>query len=294
MYRGFSPAQRRGSAPVAVSFVSKLHGASQPSIIMTTGAELWVVKFGNFGGPSALLNEVVGTELMALLGLPVPVWTPVRITDEFIDRNPEVWFQGSGVTRFRPEPGLHFGSRLTLSTNGLPTYQVIPKSWYHCVTNREDFVGALAADLWTNNCDRLQFVLVSSRRHLHASFIDHDNLFGGFRGNENTSPRRLMMPTPELFLEAAKPRVIARWMKAIDKVSEAVLDHVFEQIPADWADSSTMLRARVQLTNRKNRLESLLHEAQSFLKNPNAGYKMTARHAVEPRMLRGPDGSLYR
>lgn len=279
-----SPMPRRQGPPSVITFVRKLNGASQPSIVMTTGAKLWVLKCRNFGGPNALLNEVVGTELMAQMGLPVPDWSPVLVTDEFIDRHPESWLQRSEVTSFRPESGLHFASRLTLSRDGLPTYQVIPKSWHCRVTNREDFVGALAADLWTNNCDRRQCLFLSTGRSLHARFIDHDNLFGGIRGNEKTSPRRIMMPSPELFAEALKKRVVSRWKKVIDRISEASIDRIFEQLPFEWADASTALRIRSQLSARRYRLESLLDEAVEFLRGAGAGCKVSARSAPEPRM----------
>jgi hypothetical protein len=50
---------------------------------------------------------------MIHMGLPVPRWSPIVVTDEFIDRYPETWFQGSDDTASRPDPGLHFGSCLS-------------------------------------------------------------------------------------------------------------------------------------------------------------------------------------
>lgn len=282
-YRGDSTLRRRRSLPAAVSFVSKLNGCTQPSIVMTTGAELWVLKFRNFGNPNALLNEAVGTGLMSQMGLPTPRWSPILVTDEFIDSHPEAWFQRPGITALRPEPGLHFGSRLTLSADGLPTYQVIPTLWHDRVANREDFAGALVADLWTNNCDRRQCLFLSTGHKLHATFIDNNACFGGFKGTARASPRLLMMPSPQLFVEALKESVLSHWKRVVDRISEPPLDQLFEQIPSEWADASAVHHTRAQLTSRHNRLEVMLAEAVAYLRGGAVGVDVSARSTLEPR-----------
>lgn len=257
---------------------------------MTTGAVLWVMKFNKFGESNSLLNEAVGTEIMTHMGLPVPRWSPIVVTDEFIDRHPETWFQGSDDTSSRPDSGLHFGSRLTLSPEGFPTYQVVPKSWYGRIANREDFVGALAADLWTNNFDRRQCLFLCTGSQLHVRFIDHDHCFGGFKGEGVTCPRLIMMPNPHLFEAALKESVVSRWKKVIDRISERKIDRIFDKIPAEWGDATAISRVRAQLATRRNRLESLLAESVAYLSGSMAAVDVSARSALDIRLPYAPNG----
>jgi hypothetical protein len=259
---------------------------------MTTGAVLWVMKFNKFGGSNSLLHEAVATEIMTHMGLPVPRWSPIVVTDEFIDHYPNTWFQGADGTSSRPDSGLHFGSRLTLSPEGFPTYQVIPKSWHDRIVNREDFIGALAADLWTNNCDRRQCLFLCTGPRLYVRFIDHDHCFGGFRGEGVTCPRLIMMPSPQLFEDALNESVISRWKKVIDRISEATLDRIFERIPPAWGDATAISQILAQLATRRNRLESLLTESVAYLRDSGVGVDTSARSALDTRVSYSPNARL--
>lgn len=190
-------------APVAVTHVSKLNGSSQPSIVMTTGATLYVVKFWEFTGKR---TDERGHRIRGdVAHRPAnPQWAPILFTDELIDKNPQLWHRNRSTSKgIRPEAGPHFGSssRLTLSEGENHTYELIPGSWIDRVSNREDFVGALLLDLWTNNCDRCQCVFLSETgsSSLRAVFIDNDHMFGGHFGNEKTCPRRVMVPDARFY-----------------------------------------------------------------------------------------------
>src|SRR5579875_4083509 len=82
---------RRGVS--ATGFLYKLCGSSQPSLLKGSDGGFYVVKFNGFPGRQGLANEVVGTELIRAIGLPGPDWTPIEVTDEFLDANPGLWFQ---------------------------------------------------------------------------------------------------------------------------------------------------------------------------------------------------------
>jgi hypothetical protein len=256
-------------------------------MVMSTGGELWVLKWRDGGGPQTGMKEVVGTELMARMGLPVPRWSAILVTDEFLDRFPEVWMERSDGGWVRPEAGLHFGSSLTLSANGLPTYQVIPRSWHDRVANRRDFVGALLADLWMNNCDRRQCLFLTEGGSLRARFIDHDCCLGGFNGEGVTTARQLTMPSPELFRDVLDESVVAEWMDKVDGLGADVLERIVEEIPAEWADAAAMERTREQLAMRRNRLEGLMAGAVAYLRESAVGVDVGCRPAITARVSRG-------
>jgi len=232
----------------------------------------------------------VGTELMAALGLSVPRWSAVMVTDEFLDRFPESWFESSDGGWVRPEAGLHFGSNLTLSANGLPTYQVIPRSWHDRVANRREFVGALLADLWTNNCDRRQCLFLSSGKSLKVSFIDHDGCLGGYGGTGETTVRLLTMPHPELFRDVLDERILAEWMQRVEALGSDVVERILERIPGEWADGAERERARDVLLARQRRLEGWMGEAVASLRESAVGLEVSCRPAILARVpMRGAD-----
>jgi hypothetical protein len=261
---------RGDRAPSAVSHVSKLNGSSQPSIVSTEDGTLYVVKFREFTGRNGLLSEVIGAELMSRMGLPVPKWDPICFTDVFIDGHPEMWRRshpkGAGI---RPGAGFHFGSLLTRSVGENHTYELIPNSWIDRVRNRQDFVGALLLDLWTNNCDRRQCVFVAegSAKSLHAVFIDNDHMFGGYFGNEKTCPRRAMVPYAGFYDGCWTDGAVARWKRIIDGIDDEFLDSVMAKVPPDWADVPALQFARTELGLRRSRLESLISEVEQVLRN---------------------------
>ena len=257
--------------PVAVARVGKLPGISQAAIVLTTGCKFYVVKFRDFTGPDGLMKEVVGTELMRRLGLPVPAWTPVLITDDFIDHHPGMWFQRRSQNRMkctRPLSGLHFGSHLTRSDGKCHTYDTIPSEWRSRVVNRDDFAGAIIFDLWTNNCDRRQCVFITNDfgSSLRAVFIDHGHLFGGETGTENTSARLLFGTNVELYRDVWSAKSVAHWREIIESVDDRCLDAVFAKVPEGWAHEGVLTRARRELGARRARLGALIREVDSALR----------------------------
>lgn len=251
----------------AVTFVSKLNGGSQPCEIMTTGAILYVVKFRQFTGKYGLMNEVIGTEMMSRIGLPVPGWAPIEVTDEFLDANREVWRQKSdGSAKIRPGAGLHFGSRLMLSPGKEQTYEVLPSSWVPRIINRDDFVGALLIDLWLNNCDRRQAIFLSSGQpRLHAMFLDNDHMLGGYFGDEKTNPRRVMASTLPIYRACWQIETINRWRKKIDAVDDASVDEIVSSVPEAWATQAMRKHAAADLKTRRRRLDGLIEEVAGAL-----------------------------
>lgn len=259
---------RRRELRRAVTLVSKLKGSSQPCEIMTTGAVLYVVKIREVTGQHGLAAEVIGNEIMTQLGLPVPEWAPVEISREFIESNPELWYRSAnGAQVVRPAAGIHFGSRLTLSPGAYHTYDVIPESWVTKIVNREDFVGALLVDLWTNNCDRRQAIFLhSDDSRLHAVFVDNDHMFGGYYGNERTTARRVIPPSVRaIYRDCWLTETVAGWKRRIDAISERTLDAMVQVIPGTWATEPVRQRLKAELVVRRRRLDSMIREVDEVL-----------------------------
>lgn len=268
-----TPGKGRRPFPVAVKHVCKLIGSCQPSIILTTGCKFYVTKCQEFTGQYGLMKEVIGTELMGQMGLPVPEWSPVSLDDEFIRKNQSLWFyqeMKKGVWGgVRPHPGLHFGSRLTRSDKTFQTYAIIPPEWTSRVVNRDDFVGALLVGLWTNNCDRLQAVFVTSDsgKSFRAVFIDHGHMFGGLDCNLEARMTVLLRSHGEICQHAWTKETVARWRRRLEAIDDRCLDTIFDKIPPEWAGSHGPSIVRSQLATRRKNLNSLLVQMSRALSN---------------------------
>ena len=259
-------------APVATVHVKKLNGASQSSLVATGDGTLYAVKFLEFVGQLGLVNEVVGSELMAGMGLPVPQWKPILLTEDFIRRHPKMWYRDTPESKgFRPEGGLAFGARVTVSKGRNQTYEILPSSWAERIVNRDDFVGALLFDLWANNCDRRQCVFLTDDhgKTLRALFVDNDQLFGGRFANENTCPRRTIVRNPEIYRGTWNEESVSRWRKKIDQIDDALIDRVLAGIPVEWAAQSAIKFVATELRLRRRKLGLLIDDVEDVVADGN-------------------------
>lgn len=272
----------------ARSFLFKLCGSSQPSIIQGSDGKFYVAKFNGFPGRQSLANEVVGTELIRRMGLPGPAWAAVELSDKFIDDNPRLRFCNGDSDPIRPVAGLHFGSRLIEAADDQRTYQMIPHTWISRIKNRADFLGMLILDLWANNCDRRQAVFLTDvHNQLHSHFIDNDFMFGGKFGNDITCPRRAMVPDLDVYEGLWQEENVQQWLRKIDGISENAIGQIVANVPDEWADNDTRLHIIDQLRARRSMLPRLLREAQDVLCSGQSVKYHGTRNATEPGQIHG-------
>ena len=90
--------------------IRKMRGGSQAHL-MEAFDGFHVVKFRN--NPQhrrIVVNEWISATFLSYLGLSTPAVAIVRVTNEFLQNNPDVYMQ-LGSQRFSPAEGWHFGSR---------------------------------------------------------------------------------------------------------------------------------------------------------------------------------------
>ncbi|HTV04220.1 MAG TPA: HipA family kinase [Acidobacteriaceae bacterium] len=278
----------RATTPAIVSarrFLYKLGGSSQPCIIEGSDDRFYVVKFYRHSGERSLMNEVVGHALIRRLGLPCPDWTPIKVSNDFIDRHPGVWFFSENAPS-KPCAGFHFASRLIDAPGEQRTYQMIPHRWIDRIVNRADFLGMLVLDLWANSCDRRQAIyLLGERGFLCASFIDNDSMFGGRFGSETTCPRRAMVYDLDIYRGLRDWRAVKEWFGKIDAIDEDDIREMLASVPDEWSDGEMRRDIMSQLMSRREVLPQLLNDAENVVKY---GYSLKyhrARNATEPSRL---------
>jgi len=157
-----------------------MRGGCQSSLVRASDGCRYVLKMlDNPEGRDNLFHEALGSGLAQVLGLPVPTWRVLDVSESFIEQNPQVWFESEGRLT-RPSPGLHFGSAFVEALPGGEIYQMVPAGWYPRLVNAGDFLGVLLLDLLANHSDNRQalFVQIPGTRQLKAVFIDHGQMFG--------------------------------------------------------------------------------------------------------------------
>lgn len=172
-----------GEYPCLSQFVRKMRGSSQPILARANDGLFYVVKFlNNLQGPNVLFNESVGNELYKACGLAGPSWTPLAVTDAFLDKNRNCWIE-MPEGRLRPSAGLCFASRF-LWVNGARLWEIVPGSSFCRIHNRNQFWLAWLIDSCAGHADNRQAIFVKDAEGmLNTFFIDHGHLLLGPEGN---------------------------------------------------------------------------------------------------------------
>jgi hypothetical protein len=143
----------------------------------------YVLKFkNNPQGLNALVSEVVTARLGRFLGLPVPEYAFVDVSERLISHTPAIIIE-QGDLRLTYEAGVQFGSKTALDGSGATqVIDYMPASLVRWVEDLPTFAGALVLDAWTGNTDFRQVVYVKSPHSMvfRPIFIDHDRSLAPF------------------------------------------------------------------------------------------------------------------
>jgi len=163
-------------------YIRNMRGGSQPILAQAGDGLLYIVKFNNnLQGANLPFNESIGAELYHAAGLAAPSWKPMRVTNTFLDRNPDCWMQ-TPEGRLRPESGLCFGSRF-LGGEGIRLHEILPGTSFKHVSNRQDFWLAWLIDICAGHADNRQAIFrETAQGGLVGLFFDNGHLFGGPNG----------------------------------------------------------------------------------------------------------------
>jgi len=224
----------------ALLHIRKLRGGSQPILVRANDGFFYVVKFlNNLQGSNLLFNEALGTELFRRVGLPVPEWRPVYVSEDFLDRNPTCWMETENGRR-RPEAGWCFGSRY-LSLRNTAIFEILPERSFSRIGNRRDFWTAWILDIFCGHADNRQALFLErNSRSLEAYFIDHGHLFGGAAGGgfPNFVASRYLDPRIYAHASVEDADEIQRAIQSLDLTA---LSNVASSLPEGWYTEGAFL-----------------------------------------------------
>ena len=254
--------------------IRKMRGGAQAHLIEAADGHCYVVKFlNNPQHRRILINEWIASVFLRHLGFSTPEAAVIRVTQEFLDENPEVYLQlGSG--RLAVELGWHFGSRFPGDPARLVVYDFLPDTLLAQVENRADFLGMLAFDQWMGNVDSRQAIFFRARLRewlpsfeahplrlgFVAQMVDHGFAFDGPHWRFSDSPVQGLYFRPEVYRGVRGLDDFQPWLDRIVHFPESVVDRALKQIPPAWVagDEDELNQLCEQLLRRRKRVVDLL------------------------------------
>jgi hypothetical protein len=220
-------------------YIRNLRGGSQPILALAGDGHLYVVKFNNnLQGANLPFNESMGATLYSASSLNAPSWKALRVTNTFIDRNPDCWIH-TAEGRLRPEDGLCFGSRY-LGGKGIALQEILPGTIIKRVNNRQDFWLAWLVDICAGHADNRQAIFRETARDgLSAFFVDNGHLFGG-----PTGELRPHVMTSRYLDSRIYQNVSSQCLLSLKKAASALdVDHLWKcagSLPEQWKTPSAL------------------------------------------------------
>jgi len=247
----------------AVEHIRRMRGGAQSHLMRCSDGNYYVVKFqNNPQHPRVLVNELLATNLAALLGLPTTPVAIIEVTEDLIWLTPDLCVERP-QTRTPCKHGLQFGSRYPGDPHHQTLLDFLPDKQVLSARNLSDFVGMLVFDTWTCNTDGRQVIF---GRHdigtpYQAWMIDQGFCFNGGEWNFPDKPRRNLYARYVAYEQVQGIESFEPWLARLEseKVAHA-LWAISKTIPPEWYefDWESFHRLLEQLDSRRNRVRELL------------------------------------
>ncbi len=224
----------------ATEFVRPMRGGSQPALLRCDSGAYYVVKFrANPQHVRVLANEMFAARLAALIGLPVAepafIEVPGAIAVYGPESNPHALPGSFPLSR----TGLEFGSRFPGNPQTTLVVDFLPDRLLRQVSNLQPaFLGALAFDKWTCNCDGRQMIFHkdTDRKTLgySAMLIDQGFCFNDGEWRFFDVPLRGIYPRRLVYETVRGLRSFEPYVSSIENLTLEQLRACASGIPKDW------------------------------------------------------------
>jgi len=210
----------------------------------------------------------------------------VRITEEFLADNPDVYMQ-LGSRRFSPAPGWHFGSRFPGDPARTAVYDFLPDALLASVQNLSEFLGVLAFDKWISNADARQAIFFRARLREDRSgparapagaprlgfvgqMVDNGYVFEGPNWRLTESPVQGLYFRSLVYRSVRGRGDFEPWLERIRHFPEEIVDQALKEIPPAWLedDRSELERLLERLLARRKRALDLIESCRKARTDP--------------------------
>jgi len=270
-------------------FIRRLQGGAQAHLLEAVDGHYYVVKFINNPQHRRILtNEWLASAFLRLLGIATPEVAMVRVSAEFLERNPDAHVQ-RGAHREALKPGWQFGSRYPGNPKKAGVYDSLPAGLLARVENLDEFLGVLAFDKWVGNADSRQAVFFrpNSRpcphkseapwvqRGLVAQMVDNGHIFEGADWRFSDSPMHGLYSRRTVYSSVRGLSSFEPWLDLIVNFGEDVVDKALKEVPGSWleGDEDEIERLLERLMRRRKRVPELIEASLNAVSNlfPNWG-----------------------
>lgn len=243
----------------AVEHVRRMSGASQSHLIRASDDRYYIIKVqNNPQGVRVLANEMLGTSLARLLGLPAPAVVTIDVCEKLIRYSEEMVVE----LQYGSEPcqaGLCCG--LEFNAHGfvfLPNF--FPPEG---LENWTDILGMLVFDKWTSNSDRRQLMFHRERpAELHrATMIDQGDCFCREKWIFSDDPIVGLGDCRKFFYRVTGLQDFELWFHRLEnEINLSTLREVASTIPPEWYrhDCAALDNLLIELDRRRTAVRGLL------------------------------------
>jgi hypothetical protein len=273
------PALEPPKSVYALEPIRRMRGGSQAHLMRCSDKRCYVVKFqNNRQNRKVLVNELLGTLLARLLGLPTATPAVVRLSDELIRRTDKLriedprWLPAHWL-RDRCQSGPQFGSRYIGNPRRCVALDLLPDHVLSEVKNLKDFAGMLVFDKWTCNTDGRQTVFLGRGPKYKAVMIDQGFCFNSGEWSFPDAPLRGRYARTCVYDGIHGFEDFEPWLSKLEtQIDEHAIWECAAEIPPEWYDSDTDALAHLldTLNRRRGKVRELIWSIQGredFLRN---------------------------
>ena len=260
---------------IAVEFIRRMRGGSQPFLMGCDDGETYVVKFRNNPQHVRILaNEMLACRLASLIQLPVPGQAFVQVSESLISGTPLLKFETAGREE-QCAAGVHFGSRFPGSPSQTLVVDFLPDRLLRRVSNLASiFLGAYVLDKWTCNCDGRQVIFYrtvgQSGGRYSATLIDHGFCFNDGEWNFPDSPIRSLYPRRLVYESVRGLHSFEPYLSRVENIEASELEQCLREVPREWCGDGPEQISRLaeQLYERRRRVRQLIVDAKQSALRP--------------------------
>jgi len=259
-------------AVLAIQQIRRMKGGAQSHLMLGADGNAWVVKFQNNPQHLRVLpNELLGTRLGALIGLPMPACDVVEVTPWLIEQTAELMME-YGHRQDRCHAGLQFGSQLVGGLMPGHTADYLPEDQLVEVRNLREFAGALVLDKWTCNANGRQalFYRKGREKRYGATFIDQGFCFNAGEWRFEDAPLRGAYARNVVYREVSGWESFEPWLSRVEAMEAERVWEIAETLPPEWyGGDAALLEGLVEkLIQRRSRVRDLITEFRESSRQP--------------------------
>ena len=269
--------------------LTRVPGSSCSLVIADEREQTWVVKFKhNPRHHRLIINEYLGTRLALEVGLTLPAWAPIRVSESLLRKSHDTPSE-EGIATFPHSPGIHFGRIYAPAVRiaGLKAIGGLPTDWKN-VLNITEIAGVLAFDAWVSNTNVRQAILlpIEGSRYHNLSWIDHGNCFGDASWRLDRWHRKPIFTDNPVYRDLTGWSSLQPWLQRIEDIGRSRLLEIAASIPNGWiaGEEEAVENLIDQLDSRRRRLQTLLIDV--IHSNKRAFPKWPSRlRSFQPKVL---------